>query len=104
MFRRIDGQRGISWPLFATVTRFRKICAWILLATALAAAGTIIILPRLLDLDNYRPRILSLAQSALNRQVSYESSSFSLQFGPTFTFRNLVIRDKNGETSLLEAD
>ncbi|HZV82771.1 MAG TPA: DUF748 domain-containing protein, partial [Geobacteraceae bacterium] len=104
MFRRIDGQRGISRPLFTTVTRFRKICAGILLAIAIAAAGAIVILPRLLDLDNYRPRILSLAQKTLNRQVSYESSSFSLQFGPAFTFRKLVIKDKNGETSLLEAD
>jgi len=104
MFRRIDGHRGISRPMFTTVTRYRKIFVGILLAIAVAMAATIMILPRLLDLDNYRPRILSIVQNALNRQVSYESSSFSWQFGPAFSFGKVVIKEKTGGTSLLEAD
>jgi len=104
MFRRNDDNREISSSRFTTVSRYRKIVFGLLLAIAVTMAATVMIIPRLLDLNNYRSRILALAQDSLNRKVSYESASFSWQFGPAFSFSKLVIKEKNGETSLLEAD
>ncbi|HEY5973892.1 MAG TPA: DUF748 domain-containing protein, partial [Geobacteraceae bacterium] len=87
-----------------TISSYRKMAAGVLLAAAIAVAAAVMLIPRLLDLDTCRNQLLSLARNALNRQVSYESAAFSWHFGPAFTFHGLVIKEKNGETSLLEAD
>ena len=91
--------------IFGSVTRddetmtkrsLLKIGAGFLLATVIVVSVAAVLLPRLLDLDNYRLQILALAQKSLNRQVSYASASFSWQYGPSFVFNGITITEKGG--------
>jgi len=82
----------------------RKVVAGILLAAALAIAAASFLVPRLLNLDNYRPQILSMAQSALNRRVSYESASFSWRLTPSFDIRGITISEKSGDATFAKID
>jgi len=83
---------------------YLKAAAAILLATAMAAALAILLLPRLLDLDRYQQDIQRLAQQALNRRVSYQSASFSKSLLPSIVFRGVTIAERSGGGELLRAE
>ena len=86
----------------------KKSVITIITATVLTAllvwTATAIIIPRVLYLDSYKPRILSLLEKSLNRQVSYETVSFSRQLIPAFVVTGLTIKDKSGDANLLTID
>jgi len=83
---------------------YLKAAAAILLATAIAAALAILLLPRLLDLDRYQQDIQRLAQQALNRRVSFQSASFSKSLLPSIVFRGVTIAERSGGGELLRAE
>jgi len=89
-------------PLLPKLTQNPKSCltitAEVLLAVVIAAAATITVLPHLLDLDAWRPQILSAAQEALGRRVSYESVALTLRPAPALDFRRITIAEKTGDT------
>lgn len=69
-----------------------------------ASGAATFILARLLHLDVYKEQILAEVRKTLNRPVSYEKGVFSLRFGPSFTFTKVVVRDRDGVSTLLKTD
>jgi uncharacterized protein involved in outer membrane biogenesis len=63
-----------------------------------------VLLPRLLDLDSYRPQILSALEKSLKRPVSYATASFSHQLIPSIVVNGITIKEKTGDANLLTAD
>lgn len=61
----------------------------------IAAAIAAILLPRLLDLENYRPQITAMAQKVLQRPVAYQSAEFTWQPYPAIVCRGITIREKS---------
>jgi len=57
-----------------------------------------------LHLENYKAEILEMLQSTLHRKVVYESGSFSFRLTPAFTFKKIVIMEKDGSAPFLTAD
>ena len=86
------------------VKAYIKVAAGLFLAAAFTAAAVVILVPRLMDLDTYKPQILSLAQKALNRRASYDAASFSWHFGPAFVFHNITVAEKNGKQTFLQVN
>ena len=75
-----------------------------LLIVAALAVGSAFILDELLHLDNYREQIMSELQRSLKRKVSYEKGTFAFGPGPSLSFTNLAVLEKDGTTNLLTAD
>jgi uncharacterized protein involved in outer membrane biogenesis len=61
-----------------------------------AAGGIAVVLIKLSHLDAYKGNIIAFLNKTLSREVSYENEEFSFYFGPTFTFRGIKIKEKNG--------
>jgi uncharacterized protein YhdP len=76
----------------------------LLLFIILAGGGLSFLLDKFLHLDTYKEQILAESRRLLKRQVTYESGRFTFQFGPSFTFTNVTIKDKNGTTDFIRAD
>jgi len=81
-----------------------KFLTAIFLTAFLIWTAAAVIIPRVLDLDSYKPRILSLLEKSLQRQVTYETASFSRQLIPAFVIKGLTIKEKTGGTNLLTVD
>ncbi len=75
-----------------------------LLVLALLGGGGAFVLDKLLHLDSYKEQILAELQKSLNRTVTYEKGTFSLGFGPSFTFTKLVVLEKEGTARFITAD
>ncbi|HRY37986.1 MAG TPA: AsmA family protein, partial [Smithellaceae bacterium] len=69
------------------------ITAFIFISTAVAIS---VVLIKLSHLDAYKRNIVAFLNTSLGREVSYENEAFSFYFGPTFTFRGITIKEKNG--------
>jgi uncharacterized protein involved in outer membrane biogenesis len=86
----------------------RKSCLKITIAVILSAGliwmAAAVLLPRLLDLDSYRPQILSALEKSLKRPVSYATASFSHQLIPSIVVNGITIKEKTGDANLLTAD
>lgn len=59
---------------------------------------------RYLDLDTYKEQIISQVREALKRDIRYSSGDFSFRFGPSFTFYDVAIKEKNGVDDFVKAD
>jgi len=81
-----------------------KITAAILLTAVLIWMAAVVLVPRLLDLDRYRPQILSLMEKSLNRHVSYETASFTRDLIPAVVVKGIIIKEKTGAATLLTVD
>lgn len=82
----------------------RKQTLLIILATLLIAAGAALtIFIRTLDIQDFRDDILAAAKTALRRDVSYQSAQFSMQFGPSLAFKDVVIKEKDGTDTFVSA-
>lgn len=71
-------------------------------------AGVLVIsfavfLPSLLDINAYRNEIISTLQASLNRKVSFSSGTFAWQFGPSFVFDGVSVKEPDG-TDFLKAE
>ncbi|HPL65743.1 MAG TPA: AsmA-like C-terminal domain-containing protein [Smithellaceae bacterium] len=62
-----------------------------------AAGGVATVLYTLSNLDARKGEIVAFLNKTLNREVSYENQDFSFWFGPTFTFRGIEIKERNGK-------
>ena len=60
--------------------------------------------PRFLDLDTYRQDIVTQVRSSLKRDLRYETGEFSLRYGPSFSFKGVTIKEKDGGGDLVKAD
>ena len=68
------------------------------------AVMTGVLVNRMLDLDTHREEFLKAVKIALNREVLYQEGSFSFRLRPTFTFTQVVIREKDGMSNFITAD
>lgn len=75
-----------------------------LLIFIVLAGGGVYVLSRFLHLDSYKEQVLAELQSSLKRTVRYESGSFSLIFGPAFTFTKPVVLEKDGTANFITAE
>lgn len=84
-------------------SRIKVLCYLILVLTLLATAGALL-LPRLLDLDNYRDQILAELRQALKRPVAYSSAKFTINYGLAISFSNVTVKEPDGNTDFVTAD
>lgn len=78
----------------------RKTIAILLIALIifiLAAAGIVVVLVKLSNLNAYKGDIISVLNKKLKREVFYDRWDFSFYFGPTFTFNGIKIKEKNSQ-------
>jgi len=80
------------------------VVAGIFTSLTISVAIAAILLPRLLNLENYRPQILSIARIALLRPVAYHSAEFAWRPYPTIIFNGITISEKNSARDLLTID
>ncbi|HOP40070.1 MAG TPA: AsmA-like C-terminal domain-containing protein [Geobacteraceae bacterium] len=82
----------------------------LLLSISLAAVfllimgGVTFYIKQTFKMENFKTEILDSLQSTLHRRVIYESGKFSFHFTPAFTFKNIVIMEKDGSAPFLTAD
>lgn len=62
-----------------------------------------LLLPRLLDMNNYQAQLTNLLQQQLHRQVRLGNSRFSWVLGPEFTFSDLYIQERDSRHEFLSA-
>ncbi|SNB46343.1 AsmA-like C-terminal domain-containing protein [Geobacter sp. DSM 9736] len=67
--------------------------AVLILAAAVATTGGLL-LEKILDLDAYKNTIIETMQRELKREVRYRSAEFSWRFGPSFTFKDVMIMER----------
>lgn len=60
-----------------------------------------LLLPRLLDLDTYKTKILTELQKSLNRQVTYDTGRFTISYGPAISFSNVVIKEPDNNSTFV---
>jgi uncharacterized protein YhdP len=70
----------------------------------LLGGGATTVLVRLLHLDSYKEPLLAEVQKALNRQVLYETGTFSFRFGPQFVFTKVAVKEKGSTANFITAD
>lgn len=80
-----------------------KISGLIFLLLSALLIGLAFFLPRLLDINAYRDDILDTLQKSLNRKVSFSRGEFSMQFGPSFVFDTVVVKEPDGNSDFLTA-
>ncbi|MBN1549020.1 MAG: AsmA-like C-terminal domain-containing protein [Syntrophaceae bacterium] len=79
-----------------TITRKKIIIAvLLLLILMLVGISATVALRKLYRLDTYKSDILAEMRKSLNREVQYEQSCFSILYGPSFVFSNVVIRERD---------
>ena len=89
--------------LFSTSRTYIKISGLIFLLLSAIFIGLAFFLPRLLDINAYRDDILATLQKSLNRKVSFSRAEFSMQFGPSFVFDTVVVKEPDGGSDFLTA-
>ena len=86
---------------------FKSIRAWLL--PLLATIVTVVVLgtslaPRLLDLDTYKQDIVTQVKAAMKRDLQYETGEFSLRLAPSFSFKGVTIKEKDGSRDFVTAE
>jgi uncharacterized protein YhdP len=79
------------------------LAAVLISAVALAVAAGFI-MTRTLDMEAYRADLIQTVKTELNRDVCYAKGEFSLWLRPTFTFTDVLIKEKDGQTTFITAD
>ena len=86
-----------------TGSRFIKISGLLLVAVATVVTATAFFLPYLLDVNAYRTEIITALQQSLNRKVSFVSGSFAWHFGPSFEFKSVTVKERDGIADFITA-
>ncbi len=60
--------------------------------------------PRMLDPETHRADLIRTVKTELNRDVRYARGEFSLGLRPAFTFTDVVILEKDAQTTFIAAD
>jgi len=84
--------------------KFIKLLILLLVLAGTLSLGLSLLLPRLLDLNNYQTQLITLLQKQLNRQVRLGDSQFSWMFGPEFAFKDLYVQERNSTHEFLSAN
>jgi uncharacterized protein involved in outer membrane biogenesis len=63
------------------------------------AGGVATVLFTLSNLDARKGDIVAFLNKTLNREVSYENQEFSFRLGPTFTFRGIEVKERDGKNT-----
>ncbi len=84
--------------------KFIKLLILLLVLAGTFSLGLSLLLPRLLDLNNYQTQLITLLQKQLNRQVRLGDSQFSWMFGPEFAFKDLSVQERNSTHEFLSAN
>ncbi len=88
-----------------TKVRSRRLLFFSLAAIVLLVLGVgVFFLEKALHLENYKTEILEVLQKTLHRKVIYESGSFSFRLTPAFTFKKIMIMEKDGSAPFLTAE
>jgi hypothetical protein len=87
--------------------QLKSIRAWILpliatIVSVLVVGGSLAL--RFLDLDTYKSDIVAQVKSALKRDLRYQNGDFSFQYGPSFSFSDVTIKEKDGVADFIKAD
>ena len=83
--------------------RFYYLITTVAVFVFLIAGGTFLA-EKLLHLDSYKEQILAELQKNLNRTVTYDKGTFSLNLGPSFAFTNVLVREKDGSQHFITAE
>jgi uncharacterized protein involved in outer membrane biogenesis len=78
--------------------------AFIFAVIAIVSVSAIVVISRLLDPETYRTQILAMAEKSLHRQVSYQKACFSWHSGPSFLFKAIEVKEKNGKGTFFAAE
>jgi uncharacterized protein YhdP len=89
---------------FMTRIFFLKIITAILFTAVLFSATVSVLLPRVLNLDNYKTHILNLLETSLKRPVSFDTAAISWQIPPAVVVKGVTIKENAGDTKLLTVD
>ncbi len=81
----------------------RRILA-LFFAFLLLLGGMALYVEQYLRLESHRDRLLAEVSSALHRKVSYRTGAFTLRYGPSFTFTDITITERDGIGEFLRAD
>ena len=81
-----------------------KVLAGMSLAVTLTVAAAALLIPRLLDIEAYRPQILSAARNSLHRPFSYDTAELSFQPGLSIVVRGITVGEKSGDAVFLKVD
>lgn len=84
--------------------RLIRLSGILLMFVATLLIGVAFFLPTLLDVNAYRDEILEALQKGLNRPVSFSSGSFEWNFGPSFVFKKVMVKERDGSANFLSAD
>ena len=84
-------------------SRFVKLSGILLVAFATLVTATALFLPYLLDVNAYRNEIVTALQQSLNRPVSFSSGSFTWHFGPSFKFKEFIVKEHDGKADFIAA-
>jgi uncharacterized protein involved in outer membrane biogenesis len=68
---------------------------------SLTGIVAVVYLDNLLHLDTYKEQIIAEMETSLARKVSYLKGDFSLRYGPSLTFSNVVVKEKDGVTDFI---
>ncbi len=82
---------------------FLKIVLIILIFIGTISLVLTVALPRLLDINSYHKQITELLQKELNRQVNLGTAQFSWLLGPSFTFNEISIKERDNASNFLSA-
>lgn len=85
----------------------RSIRAWLLPLTATVVSVVVVagsLMFRYLDLDTYKEEIVAQVKSTLKRDLRYGAGEFSFRYGPSFSFKDVTIKEKDGVGDFVKAD
>ncbi len=82
------------------MTRGRKILLGLVVLVVVIAVAGMVVLPRLLDLERYRPRLEALAREKLGWPVELGEIGVSLRGGPAVVLGPVVVHDPGDRTRI----
>jgi uncharacterized protein YhdP len=80
------------------------VLAVVLFSAVTLAVAAVIIVPRTFDPEAYRAGLIQTLKTELNRDIRYAKGEFSLWFRPAFTFTDVVILERDAQTTFIAAD
>lgn len=82
-----------------TLPSWKKILLYVTVPLALLCGLVLTVLvARLHELDTYKDQLLAELRRELDRPVTYGTGKVSLRFGPAFTFTDVRILERDGNT------
>lgn len=84
--------------------RYIKYSGLFFLVIATLLVGLALFMPRLVDVNAYRDEILSALRASLHRQVTFKRGEFAWDFGPSFVFDSVTVKEPDGTLDFIAAE